>query len=68
MPYKLRKSPKKEAYWVVTKSTGRKHSKAPLPKSRALAQMRALYAAENGYVLRNKSKSLRKAKLFSSRK
>jgi hypothetical protein len=51
MPYKLRKSPGRNLYWVVNKDTGRKHSKKPLPRSRAQAQMRALYAAENGYVL-----------------
>jgi hypothetical protein len=31
-------------YFVITKETGRKHSKKPLPKARAEAQMRALYA------------------------
>lgn len=44
MPYKLRKCPKKELYWVV-KEDGTHMSKDPLPKPRALAQMRALYAA-----------------------
>jgi hypothetical protein len=62
MPYKLRKSPNANKYWVVTKSTGRKHSRKPLPKSRALAQMRALYAVENGYILRNRSKRSRRMK------
>lgn len=47
MPYKLRKAPKRDAYWVVNKETGKKHSKDPLPKDRAEAQMRALYAAED---------------------
>jgi DNA adenine methylase len=47
MPYKLRKAPKKDAYWVVNKETGKKHSKDPLPKERAEAQMRALYASES---------------------
>lgn len=57
MPYKLRKSPK-NGYWVVNKETGKKYSKSPLPLARAQAQMRALYAVENGYVLnRSKSKS-----------
>ncbi len=45
MPYKLRKAPKREAYWVVNTETGYKHSKEPLPLERAKAQMRALYAA-----------------------
>jgi hypothetical protein len=46
MPYKLRKAPKRELYWVVSKETGDKHSNEPLPKDRAKAQMRALYASE----------------------
>jgi hypothetical protein len=46
MPYKLRKAPNRELYWVVSKETGDKHSKEPLPKPRAEAQMRALYRAE----------------------
>ena len=44
MPYKLQKQPKKDLYWVVNKETGQKYSKAALPKDRAHAQMRALYA------------------------
>lgn len=47
MPYKLRKAPKRELYWVITKETGEKHSKEPLPKEKAKAQMRALYRAMN---------------------
>lgn len=54
MPYKLRKSPNKNLYWVVNKSTGKKYSKKPLPKSRARKQMAALYAVENGYQLKNR--------------
>lgn len=46
MPYKLRKVPKKDLFWVVSKETGKKHSKEGLPKETAKAQMRALYAAE----------------------
>ena len=45
MPYKLRKAPKRNLYWVVG-ADGTKHSKEPIPKERAEAQMRALYAAE----------------------
>ncbi len=52
MPYKLRKVPKKDLFWVVSKETGRKHSKEGLPKDRAKAQMRALYAAESGAVMK----------------
>ena len=44
MPYHLQKSGK--GYYVVTTSTGRKHSLSPLPKSTAESQMRALYVAE----------------------
>lgn len=46
MPYKLRKAPKRDLYWVVNKETGKKYSKEPMPKDRAVAQMRALYASE----------------------
>jgi len=46
MPYKLRKAPKKDLYWVVNKESGKKYSKEALPKGRAEAQMRALYANE----------------------
>lgn len=45
MPYKLRKKPRHDLYWVVSTETGRKHSKEALPKERAEAQMRALYSA-----------------------
>jgi len=44
--YHLRKAPRKELYWVVTKATGNKHSIEPLPLKKAEAQMRALYARE----------------------
>ena len=45
MPYKLRKAPKKELYWVIAQD-GKHMSKDPIPKKRAEAQMRALYASE----------------------
>ena len=46
MPFTLLQvSPRR--YFVITKSTGRRHSLKPLPKSVAEAQLRALYAAEN---------------------
>lgn len=51
MPYTLRKAPNRDLYWVVNKENGKKHSKDPLPKERAMAQMRALYAAEGGYTM-----------------
>ena len=47
MPYVLRKAPNRDLYWVVNRDTKTKHSKEPLPKERAEAQRRALYAAEN---------------------
>jgi hypothetical protein len=45
MPYKLRKAPNKSLYWVVSVDTGKKHSKEPLEKEKAEAQMRVLMAA-----------------------
>lgn len=44
MPYKLRKAPGRDLYWVVNKETKEKYSKEPLPKAKAEAQMRALYS------------------------
>ncbi len=44
MPYKLRKAPNKNLFWVIAED-GRHMSQDPLPRERALAQMRALYAA-----------------------
>lgn len=46
MPFGLRKVPRKPLYWVVNKETGKKYSKEGLPKERAEAQRRALYASE----------------------
>ena len=45
MPYALRKAPKQDKYWVITKATGKHHSMMPLPKADAEAQMRAIYAS-----------------------
>lgn len=42
MPWKLVRSGK--GYKVVKKATGEAMSKKPMPKARAMAQMRALYA------------------------
>jgi len=44
MPYKLRKAPKRDLFWVVGEDGSHK-SKDPLPLERAKAQMRALYAS-----------------------
>ena len=55
MPYKLRKAPNRDLYWVVGLD-GTKHSTDPIPKERAEAQMRALYAAmnkEGGTIMKN---------------
>jgi len=48
MPYKLRKAPKKDLYWVVTKETGKHHSKEPLPLETAKKQLAALYVSLKG--------------------
>lgn len=45
MPYKLRKAPNKSLYWVVSVDTGKKHSKEPIEKEKAEAQMRILMSA-----------------------
>jgi hypothetical protein len=42
MPYEIRKT--KGGYKVHSKDTGKAHSDKPLSKSKAKAQMRALYA------------------------
>jgi len=47
MPWKLRKAPNRDLYWVVDVN-GKKYSKEPIPLERAKAQMRALYANEGG--------------------
>jgi hypothetical protein len=60
MPFFLRKAPKRDLFWVVSKPSGKKHSTDPIPKPRAEAQMRALYAAEGGYVLDAKKKNTKK--------
>ena len=43
MPYKLQGVG--HMYYVVNEATGQRMSGHPLPKERAMAQMRALYAA-----------------------
>lgn len=58
MPFGLRKQPKKDLYWVINKETGKKFSKEAMPKERAEAQMRALYAnvpdAKGGMILKGR--------------
>jgi len=62
MPYGIRKSPNKNLYWVFNKETGKKFSKKPIPRERAEAQRRAIYASENGYKKRSRSISKRSRK------
>ena len=50
MPYKLRKAPKRDLYWVVTTETGKKHSKLPIALDKAKAQMRILEAQLSGGI------------------
>lgn len=45
MPYRLLKEG--TGYTVVNTSNGQRHSNKPIPKARAAAQMRLLYAIEN---------------------
>jgi hypothetical protein len=48
MPYKLRKAPNKNLYWVVSARDPREHlSIKPMSYKRALAQMRAVIISEN---------------------
>jgi hypothetical protein len=49
MPYKLRKAPKRELYWVVNTDTGKKHSIEPIPRDRAQRQMNLLRGIEHGF-------------------
>jgi len=44
MPYKIRKAPRRDLYWVIAED-GRHMSKDPLPMAQAQRQLRALYAA-----------------------
>jgi hypothetical protein len=46
MPWHLEKSGR--GYYVVTTSTGRKHSLKPISKSKAEAQLRILESKERG--------------------
>ena len=45
MPFKLRKARGKEAYFVITTATGKKHSLEPLPLVTAKKQLVALNIA-----------------------
>jgi hypothetical protein len=48
MPYKLRKAPNRNLYWVVTIETKKKHSREPIPLEKAKAQLRILEQALKG--------------------
>jgi hypothetical protein len=50
MPYKLRKAPKRDLYWVVNVDSGKKHSIEPIPRERAQRQMNLLRGVEHGFV------------------
>lgn len=52
MPYELRKEG--TGYKVINKETGKEHSKKPIPKKRAEAQMKLLYGIESGMIPRGK--------------
>jgi hypothetical protein len=49
MPFKIRKAPKKDLYWVVNTANGRKFSNDPIPFENAQGQLRVLerWAEEN---------------------
>lgn len=42
MPYKLRKAPNRDLYWVID-DKGKKYSHDPMPKTRAEKQLKALH-------------------------
>jgi hypothetical protein len=43
MPYELESTPSGRGYFVITKDTGRRHSKLPLTRKKAIGQLKALY-------------------------
>ena len=68
MPYKLRKAPKKELYWVVNTENGNKHSILPIAKDVAQRQMNLLRGVEHGWTptrksTKSKSPRLKKKKI-----
>jgi hypothetical protein len=52
MPYEIKKEGK--GYKVVNTATKKEHSKKPIPKARAEAQMRLLYGIEHGMIPKKK--------------
>ena len=51
MPFSIIKQKNKNLYYVINRNTKQKYSKKGLPLDHAEAQLRALYANENGYKL-----------------
>ena len=60
MPYELIKQG--TGYKVKNKESGKEYSKKPIPKQRAEAQMRILYAIEGGMVPRGQTGKGKKGK------
>lgn len=59
MAYELVADPKKSGYyWVVTSTTGQRHSFKSLPEARAKAQLRLLYLVSSR-ELKKKKKSVK---------
>jgi len=57
MPYKIKKAPGRNLYWVITEQDGRHLSKDPLPLEQAKKQLAAVniaYAREAGYKIPKK--------------
>lgn len=52
MPYKLRKAPNRQLYWVVSIETKKKHSKDPIPLAKAQEQMRILKQSLHGGMMK----------------
>lgn len=70
MPYQLLRSRRPGYFYVTNPETGRVFSNKPLPRSRAAAQMRALYASERyGPLTAARRKALvKRAKMRSMRR
>lgn len=57
MPYKIKKAPGRNLYWVIAEQDGRHLSKDPLPLEQAKKQLTAVniaYAKELGYNIAKK--------------
>lgn len=60
MPYKLRKARNQDKFFVIGTESGKPHSKEPLPKPVAEAQMRALYRSEGLMKKKSVKKPMKK--------